>query len=372
MRYFPLLFTTCMMVSHVYIFWCLRRAWRPGIWQYGMALSLVLVVGQRAARRFVPGLSDMDFLADATYFWMGFIIMLSMCLAFRDVLALAAWAADRWRGTALFRFFGSKSIRIAMLAGVAAFAYGLYEARAIRIRTVTIHTERLPAGLERLRLVLLTDLHLAAATDPAVVRRIADMVNIRQPDLVLLVGDVMDAQFSPDGEMAKALGGIRAAAGKFAVSGNHDVYTGLASFAAFMEGAGFEAPRGRFVDRAGIRIVGVDDPRFSRRRELAEVVREAATDAFILVLSHTPEVPEDARGRFDLELSGHTHGGQIWPLGLAVRYMYGFRQGLTTLPAPAGRPRAESMIYITNGTRSWGPPIRFLAPPEITVIDLVR
>lgn len=337
-----------------------------------MAIPMAAVFWQRMTRRINPAGPHSELFAEAIYLWIGFVIMLSMCLAFRDALAVAAWATDRWRGTGFFRFFGEKSVRIAMAAGIVAFAYGLYEAQAVRVRSVVIRTDRLPPGAERLRLVLLSDLHLSPVTTASAIQRIVDMVNDQRPDFVFLVGDVVDAQFAPDGEMARLLGSMRASRGKFAVSGNHDVYSGLASFAVFMDGSGFELLRGRFVDKAGIRVVGVDDPRFYGRKEPADVLRRAATEEFIVLLSHTPEIPEETKGRFDLELSGHTHGGQIWPLGIVVRFMHGFRQGLTTVPAPSGRPRAESMIYISNGTRSWGPPVRFLAPPEITVIDLVR
>ena len=128
--------------------------------------------------------------------------------------------------------------------------------------------------------------------------------------------------------------------------------------------------RGEVIETGGIVIAGVDDSNFKevspQTVDVIRVLNLAPQNRFILLLNHKPYYPPAAVGRFDLQFSGHTHKGQIWPGELIVRHIYGHGQGLSVLEESGRR----SLLYITNGIGFWGPPVRFLTPPEITVITL--
>ncbi|MDR2137355.1 MAG: hypothetical protein LBO68_03615, partial [Synergistaceae bacterium] len=163
--------------------------------------------------------------------------------------------------------------------------------------------------------------------------------------------------------------------GAFAVTGNHDFYSGAEQATAFIEGVGFSLLRDEQTEAAGLVIVGLDDPaKFGRGifgpGHLPNL--RLPEDKFVVLLNHRPQVPEGVEGKMggrmegkiDLQLSGHTHGGQIWPFGYVVKWVNKHTQHLSY--------RGDSAIYVSNGAGFWGPPLRFLTPPEVTVIDLVR
>jgi predicted MPP superfamily phosphohydrolase len=159
--------------------------------------------------------------------------------------------------------------------------------------------------------------------------------------------------------------------GKFAVTGNHEYYAGIGRSLAFMHKAGFRVLRNEGVSiPARIRIAGVDDPA-ARRYGLSTGFSENALLArfpqqgFVLFLKHRPELDKDAVAYFDMQLSGHTHGGQIFPFTLVSRLFYPIGAGQHVLDG-------GSSLYVSRGSGTWGPPIRFLAPPEVTVVDLIH
>ncbi|MCD8140093.1 MAG: metallophosphoesterase [Planctomycetaceae bacterium] len=370
MRYFPHFFLTLAVVIHLYVFLSLRRGWRlsPAPWLF--FVPAVAFIAVQAARFFWRWRPEHPLAVTVTYYWMGFVIMMALALLFRDALALLAWMTDSVAGLHLGQYLGRRSVRIAVYAGFLLFAYGLYEAWNIRVREVEIVSPRLPPGSAPLRLAFLTDLHFDRSTRLSTIQRIVDMTNRQRPDIVIVGGDVVDAQFSPDGPQARILRTLQAPSGKFVVVGNHDVYSRLPVFLAFMDGSGLTPLRGESVRAGDIRIVGVDDPQTPGRRGIVEALARGEDGGFTLLVSHRPEVREEALGRFDLQVSGHTHGGQVWPFSYVSRALFRYPQGLSVLPAPDGRPRGQSFLYIANGTRFWGPPVRFLMPPEITVFTL--
>jgi uncharacterized protein len=157
--------------------------------------------------------------------------------------------------------------------------------------------------------------------------------------------------------------------GKFAITGNHEFYAGLTQAIAFTERCGFRMLRhelvgvGDFMD-----IAGVDDPAAhgfrSEETPEADILSKANKDHFILFLKHRPSIQKASVGQFDLQLSGHVHDGQIFPFRFLTRLSFPYYVGLHAL-------QKGSSIYISRGSGTWGPPIRFLAPPEVTIIELI-
>jgi predicted MPP superfamily phosphohydrolase len=162
--------------------------------------------------------------------------------------------------------------------------------------------------------------------------------------------------------------------GKFAIAGNHEFYAGIRQSGRFLRAAGFKFLRNEDFELNGlINLVGVDDPAGKRRYpEIGQVGKEEKilladldSERFTLLLKHRPTVEIESLGRFDLQLSGHTHGGQIFPFNLITRLFYPRERGLYRLDK-------ESVLYVSRGTGTWGPPMRFLSPPEVTLIELQR
>lgn len=370
--------------GHLYVFTFLLRAFGGGLWALPALIWLAAMVfpwpryfGGRMGR---AG----NILAALAFAWMGFFIFLLYAFAANDLAALLARFPAFATGTDAMRELAlalrpERSAPYALGAAALLFVYGLYEARRPRVVRLALTTPKLPANAPPLRIVGVSDLHLSAFIGPRALRRMASAIAAQRPDILLVAGDLADADMTRRDEEAAILRAIPAPLGKFAVTGNHEFYRGLEMSLAFMRKSGLTVLRGRTAEAGGITIAGVDDSVFAGRFEpysepgsepgSADVMRTLAglpENRFTLLLNHRPHCPEQAVGRFDLQFSGHTHGGQIWPGRYLARKSNGAAQGLTRLQAG----RRSSLLFVSNGLGFWGPPVRFLAPPEIVVITL--
>jgi len=245
-------------------------------------------------------------------------------------------------------------IGVAMIA-----AWGLHEATAFRIRRVTVRLASLPPGFRPIRLMQVSDLHLGMFMRERSLRCVAELIRDARPDVLVSTGDMVDSSYHRDG-LAKYLAALDPPLGKFAVLGNHEFYAGIDNSLAFHAAAGFRVLRGgeSVLVAPGLRIMGVDDPAAGPAAP-ATVARNGAEA--VILLKHRPDVDDSID--FDLQLSGHTHGGQLFPYSLIVKMINGRLAGLYHL---AG----GKLLYISRGTGYWGPPMRFLAPPEVTEITI--
>jgi hypothetical protein len=202
-------------------------------------------------------------------------------------------------------------------------------------------------------------------------KHIVEEIKKAQPDILVSTGDLVDGQIDTLTEHATFLRDIQPRYGKFAITGNHEFYAGLDHALDFTRAAGFVVLREQGVDVAGvINIAGVDDPTvdaFGLPQEISEtkLLSGLSRQRFTILLKHRPVIEKDSLGKFDLQLSGHTHNGQIFPFNFVVRRFYPLITGYFTLPN-------DAHLYVSRGAGTWGPPIRFLSPPEITVIDLIH
>ncbi len=247
--------------------------------------------------------------------------------------------------------------------------WGLVGAWRIRVVEVDIASARLPEGSDPIRIVQISDVHLGLIVGERRLRRIVSVVEGARPDVLVSTGDLVDASDHGLGDVYELLAAIKAPLGKFAVLGNHEFYAGLDGSLAFHEAAGFRVLRQESVLVGGrLRIAGVDDD--SARHvgvepsaDESKALEGAGEGEAVVLLKHRPTVSGDLAGRFDLQLSGHTHGGQIFPFTLIVDRASRYSRGLHDL----GK---GSSLYVSLGTGTWGPPMRVLAPAEVTVITL--
>jgi predicted MPP superfamily phosphohydrolase len=305
------------------------------------------------------------------YLWMGilfFFTCLNLCV---DLLRLPLWAMGR----AGIRANGAAALsgRVMFLCttglALALSGYAIIEASRIEVVRVRIATDRLPASVPSLRIAQITDLHLGLFHREGKAREVAEIVAREHPDIFVSTGDFVDGQLDGISGLAEIFRGIPAPRGKFAVLGNHEYYAGVDRSIDFTRKSGFTLLRDESVtiDDA-VRIAGVDDPaaaRFGRARGTEEtaLLVNRPDGRFTVLLKHRPQLDPGAGGKFDLQLSGHTHHGQIFPFRLLTRLAFPLLAG--DHPVPGG-----GILHVNRGT--WGPPMRFLAPPEITVVDIVR
>ncbi len=310
----------------------------------------------------------------AAYLWMGFLFLFTvfaLCVDAWRVLGTAASALVKKDLSGILP--GPGAVFFFPLAlSLAVTTYGYFEALHIRTERVVVETDKLPAGMERFRICQMSDVHLGLIVREERLARMLDVVKRENPDLLVCTGDLVDAQIDQISRLAGPLRDVRPAYGKFAVTGNHEYIAGIEEALAFTRDAGFDLLRAEARDIGGVlTVAGVDDPAGQggfrlRGRENGEreLLLPLPRDRFILFLKHRPDVEESTRDLFDLQLSGPTHRGQIYPFNYVVRWFFPIESGFHRL--------GRSGIYVSRGSGTWGPPVRFLAPPEVTVIDLVR
>lgn len=246
--------------------------------------------------------------------------------------------------------------------------YGFFEALNIRTEKIVIETNKVNRNF---RIVQISDLHIGLLIRENRVRKIADLIKTTDADIVVSTGDLVDGQIDRLNGISNILKEINPPYGKFAVTGNHEFFAGINQALSFTEKAGFKILKneGIQIKDVNINIVGVDDPTSKRFGIVSERSESALlrnfNKGFIVLLKHRPLVDEHSKGLFDLQLSGHTHKGQIFPFTLITSVYY---------PNDSGYIKhAEGYhLYISRGTGTWGPPMRIFAPPEITIIDIVK
>jgi len=306
------------------------------------------------------------------YTWMGLAFLFFSLSGLLDLAVLALKIGGKLVGAdvaSLPKLSPLWSFLLPAFLALAATGHGLVSARQVKVEWVRIPTRKLAEKSEPFRIVQISDLHLDLWSDEGRVCRIVETIESIRPDVVVSTGDLIDAGPDRLAGFADRLRELKPEHGKFAVTGNHEAYVGPASSLAVTERAGFKmlSYQGVSVDGV-IHIVGVDDPAVRRRitmdgRAEKAVLQQAPKESFTVLLKHQPRVDRASVESFDLQLSGHTHGGQIFPFHWLVRLAYPARTGLSKVGD-------ETWLYVSRGTGTWGPPIRFLAPSELTVIEL--
>jgi predicted MPP superfamily phosphohydrolase len=291
------------------------------------------------------------------YGWMGLSFLFFWVGMVWEVYRVIA----RWSG--LPALAPGPALAALSAVAIALWAYGFYVARHPRIEQITIRSAKLPAGFPGLRIVQISDVHLGVLAGRQRLDAILKQVAALHPDVLVSTGDLVDAQAHYLDGLSARFAAYQPRYGKFAVTGNHEHYAGLAHSVDFHRRSGFTLLREDRVDLPdNVTLVGVDDPAvLGGATGEAGILAGIPHDRFVILLKHQPVVAADAR--FDLQLSGHTHAGQLFPFNFAVRQVYPMIQGLYRLPN-------GGELYVNRGTGTWGPPIRILAPAEITLITL--
>lgn len=237
-----------------------------------------------------------------------------------------------------------------------------------RLKRIEIPLAKLPRTADGLRIALVSDLHLGPLRGLSHTRRVVDMVNGLDADVVAIVGDLVDGSVAELGPAAAPLRELRSRSGAFFVTGNHEYYSGYEDWIAEVERLGLQTLRNERAQLpGGLDIAGVNDPTggsFGDRPDFDRAMADRDPARAVVLLAHQPVQAHDAaRHGVDLQLSGHTHGGQLWPFHYIVK--------LAQQPVVSGLGQVDGMpVYVTNGAGFWGPPVRVGAPPDITLVQL--
>jgi hypothetical protein len=271
---------------------------------------------------------------------------------------------------------GARIVAAAVVGiSVVLLAWGYGEAmRVPRLKFVDVAIAGLGAGLDGIRVVILTDTHYGPIDRARWSERVTDAVNATEPDIVCHTGDIADGSVAQRRAQAAPLGLIRASLARAYVTGNHEYFGEPQGWLDHMQELGWEPLHNRHivVERDGARLIvaGVDDRtakgsgRAGHGADHSAALAGADRDVPVLLLAHQPKQIEGAvEHGIDLQVSGHTHGGQIWPFHYLVR---------TDQPVVAGLSRhgERTQLYTSRGTGFWGPPFRVFAPSEISVLTL--
>ncbi len=307
------------------------------------------------------------------YTWMAILFLFFSVSIAIDLLRLLTYLGGLLAGRSFSSFTSITPYHFLVPFGlaIAISFYGYFEARHIRVEKMTITSPKVPEEMNAFKIVQISDIHLGVVVGEGRLKRILDIVKDEEPDLLVSTGDLVDGEMCNLTGVVRMLREISPPYGKFAITGNHEFYAGLEKALDFTEAAGFTILRAEGTTIGGfLNVVGVDDPQGKSFGVSADVPEQEllsrfAQDNFSLFLKHRPLVDKEALGFFDLQLSGHAHKGQIFPFTLLTRLAYPTDDGCLKL-------ENGSHLCVSKGAGTWGPPIRFLAPPDVVVIELVR
>lgn len=308
------------------------------------------------------------------YFLFGLGFILFCLLIFRDAQWFAGYHLARWAGRPVEGFdpmnpvlLKKANIAVCVLSFLVVF-YALYEGVKLpAVRRVNIDTPKVERPV---KIAVLSDLHINAATSPARVRKIVERVNALEPDIIVLPGDIIDDGPKALEKQMDALVKLKAKDGVFVTLGNHEFYVGPMLWEKEFRRRGFYylANHARMLDGSNVYVAGIPDPRMLQmddmmRESIDATLDQRAPGAYTVFLSHSPDfIKQLDAGKVDLQISGHTHGGQIFPFHLIVKRANGFLAGLYDVRG--------MKLYVSRGAGGWGPPMRLFAPSEITLITL--
>lgn len=375
-----------LALMHVYLWKRLvKDTTRPGRARWLLSAVFLGLAGLLIAALFLPrmiGPADTGWFAWPGYMWFGVAAYLLLTLAVLEPVRLVL---RRWvRGVAA----GSESddpdglSRRLFLARASAVAAGVASVGLVGVGTATAlgppDVLRVPVRLRNLdpafrgfRIAVVSDIHLGPLAGRAHTERIVGMINEAAPDLVAIVGDVVDGTVAELGSAAAPLRDLVSREGSFFVTGNHEYFVDdTLEWLREVERLGVHPLRNESttIRRGGavVNLAGVNDlagERHSDGPDFDRALSGVSPDGPTVLLAHQPVLVEEAAARgVDLQLSGHTHGGQMWPFHYLVRAVQPSLAGLSSVDG--------TQLYVTRGAGFWGPPVRIGAPPDITVLSL--
>jgi uncharacterized protein len=374
---FLAIFLTLYGLLHYYFYRKAVHAFSLGLWGHVLLILVLCLLLFSPVILEMLGKVEIDALktviAYIGYFWMGIIFLFFSINIFIDIYRAVIFISSWVFSPALLRYMPeNKMVFVIVLLLIAAInIYGWFEAADIRVERIGFKTTKLPPGTSTFRVAQISDIHFSTINSAALARKITKTLEGLKPDLLVSSGDFIDRGLNDRERVEGLFAALNPPYGKFGTTGNHEFISGIEQATEFTEKAGFKLMRNEVATVGGfLDIAAIDDPAgktFSGERPISEgkLLESVNPDHLRIFLKHQPRVEKDSVGKFELQLSGHTHKGQIYPFTVIVSLFYRYMDGYFDL----GK---GSRLYVSRGTGTWGPPIRFLTFPEITMIEFTR
>jgi predicted MPP superfamily phosphohydrolase len=306
-------------------------------------------------------------------FWMGAMLYFLLAVVFLDVLRLINHFLPFFPKMVIENYAQAKYITSACILGLVGILLlgGHINSVMPRVKKLDLPIAKKGQKIKNLNIVAVSDIHMGTIVGRDRVNNIVNRINSLHPDLVLLLGDILDQDVTPvfRRNLGEALRNIESLYGVYAVTGNHEHIAGVAQACNYLAEHDIVVLRDQVVKVAdSLYLIGREDlssGRFgaARRKNLGELMAEVDRSYPVILMDHQPsELTQVSLQGIDLQLSGHTHGGQIWPLNYIVNSIYELAWGY--------RKIGDTHFYVTNGVGTWGPPIRIGSRPEIVQINL--
>lgn len=288
--------------------------------------------------------------------WLVFTLYMVLLLALFDILRLFNWKYK-------YAYYTSLALTLSLLG----YGYYHYQHPQTKVINMVINKPAVPGRADTLRVVAVSDVHLGYGTDKAMLQTYVERINALRPDVILIGGDLIDNSVVPlEAErMEEELARLEAPYGIYMVPGNHEYLSGIEASAEFIGKTPIVLLRDSLVTLPnGFRLVGRDDRYNRARKPLEALVRNLPPDKPVILLDHQPyELAKTAEAGIDLQFSGHTHRGQIWPLSWMTDRMFELSYGYKEI--------GESRFYVSSGLSLWGPPFRIGTDSELVLFEIV-
>jgi uncharacterized protein len=332
--------------------------------------SLSFIIGRVLENYWLSVVSDV-FVWIGSFWLAALAYFVLACLAVdivRLVILLLPVQLPDFGDPARVRLLGLSGIVLVVLLVIAG---GYWNARTPRIHRLSLAVAKQTQGIHALRIVVVSDVHLGTIIGQKRLSRLVGQINGLRPDLVLFAGDVVDEDLAPviRQNLGETLLSIRSRKGVYGITGNHEYIGGAEKACAYLEAHGIRMLRDTCVEiEGGIVIAGRED-RSSRqfggkqRKSLDELLAGVSPDIPLIMMDHQPFDLQDAAAHgVDLQLSGHTHHGQLWPFNYITSAIYEVSWGYVL--------KGSTHFYVSSGAGTWGPPVRTGNRPEIVEISM--
>lgn len=371
MLWFILSFFFIYTLMHIYVFYIKIREFFPEKFQKFLPGLVILLIISPIFMRYADKYTSSQIsyvVALITLSWMGFLIYLVFFSLIWDIFRLLT------RKFFLKNLSKKKEVGFLLFLSLSFSVYSYYETKGLEVIHIKFKTCKLPENIKKLKILQISDLHLGPLMGMDKIRLVKEVWEREKPDLVVSTGDLVDGNMRKRDKFAESLRKLEAPLGKYAILGNHEYYRGVEQGIEFTKKAGFKLLRNEAINLKNVNlyIVGLDDktcrffnlcdPAFDEFKFLEKIPQ----GSFVLLLKHQPEIKKEAIGLFDLMLSGHTHGGLYKYVGAFImQKLYELDRGFKYL----GK---GSYLFVSKGIGTGGPPMRFLTPPDVAIIELLN
>lgn len=321
-------------------------------------------------KKYEMNFSGFVYVSHFFYFLFGLSFILFCTLMLRDFVwftsfigfKLCRHANDKYspKNPESYALLNKTNLFCALTALILAFGALFDGLRVPAVKKIILSSEKI---LTETTLVQLSDIHINRYTSIQHLQKIIDKTNRLNPDIIVLTGDIFDDKFNLVKDKVDILKNLKARHGVYLVWGNHEYYRGISQHAKDIETENLHilSDNGRSFREKNIYLAGIKSP-YLNDKDIKKTFQTALSNEYVILLSHYPSVFDDLKDKIDLQLSGHTHGGQIFPFHFLAKRANGYLAGLYR--------KDKASLYVSRGTGLWGPPLRLFAPPEITLISL--